>query len=689
MQITSRTCGTDFRINIFAFSMSSKKQEKSNPSAKKSIQQTKQSSDKGLLLWLAGVLLLTAIAFSPSLKNGFTNWDDNVYIGENDLIKSLKGDNIKKMFDTDNHVSLNYHPITILSLAIDYKLSGYHPKTYHITNLLFHLLNTALVFWFIFLLSNKKIMVAAIVALFFGIHPMHVESVAWISERKDVLYTFFFMGALVAYYNYLNAEGKNKIGLYVFILLLFLLSILSKAMAVVLPVVFLLIDYYKGRKFDIYVILEKIPFFLLSFVFGYMALRIQSEGAAIAKYETFTLLERLSFPAYGIIVYICKLFVPTHLSCFYPYPHLVDGHLPTLFYVCPLIIVLVFVLILWNLKKSNPARAGAFGFLFFSITIALVLQFISVGQVILAERYSYIPYIGLLFPIAMSYEWLQQQTDKKFSLYKQLSMPVFILFAIICAWLTFERTKVWKNSDVLWTDAIKKFPDSEAAYRNRGSYLINKKAYDLGEKKVGEMEIDRALEDFNISIHLNPNSAKVFTNRANIFGLKGRFDLALADYSKAIELDSTDEQTFFNRAVTYSMMKNFDKAIEDYNTAITMKPDFIAAKKSRAYAYVDIREYDKAITDLNEVILLDPSNANNYFYRGTALYNIGDFSKALADYTITLQLNPENSGAYFNRSMANRSLGKFTDALNDALKAQSLGFNVSADYINALKAKAR
>lgn len=669
--------------------MSNKKQEKLNSSAKKNVQQTKQGSDKNILLWLAGILLLTTIAFSPSLKNGFTNWDDNVYIGENDLIKSVKVDNIKKMFDTENHVSLNYHPITILSLAIDYKLSGYHAKTYHITNVLFHLLNTALVFWFIFLLSNKKIMVAVIVALFFGIHPMHVESVAWISERKDVLYTFFFMGALVAYYKYLDAEGKNKIGLYVFILILFLLSVLSKAMAVVLPVVFLLLDYYKGRKFDKYLILEKIPFLVLSFIFGSMALHIQSEGAAIAKYETFTLLERLSFPAYGIMVYIYKLFVPTHLSCFYPYPHLVDGHLPTLFYVCPLIIVLVFVLIFLSLKKNNPTGSVlAFGFLFFLITIALVLQFISVGQVILAERYSYISYIGLLFPIAMGYDWIQHQTDKKWSVYKQFTTPVLIVFAILCVWLTFERTKVWKNSDVLWTDAIKKFPDSEASYRNRGSYLINKKAYDLGEKKVGEMEIDRALEDFNISIHLNPNSAKVFTNRANIFGLKGRFDLALADYSKAIELDSTDEQTFFNRAVTYSMMKNFDKAIKDYTTAIIMKPDFTSAKKSRGYVYVDAREYDKAIVDLNEVIPLDPSNANNYFYRGTAFYNNGNFSKALEDYNTTLQLNPENSGAYFNRSMANKSLGKFKDALNDALKAKSLGFFVNEDYINDLKAKA-
>lgn len=185
------------------------KQEKK--ASKSAVPDTKQITNKILLFWLAGILLLTYIAFYPSLKNGFTNWDDNVYIGENALIKSLSGDNIKKMFNTENAVSNNYHPVTILSLAIDYKLSGYDPKTYHVTNLLFHLLNTALVFWFIFLLSGNKIVVASIVALFFGIHPMHVESVAWISERKDVLYTFFFMAALICYYKYIHYTGKTKI----------------------------------------------------------------------------------------------------------------------------------------------------------------------------------------------------------------------------------------------------------------------------------------------------------------------------------------------------------------------------------------------------------------------------------------------------------------------------------------------
>lgn len=672
--------------------MSNIKQGKSKPNqnlTKKVVPATKQGTNTPqvrlrspqVLLWLAGIILLTSIAFSPSLKNGFTNWDDNVYIGENALIKSLSGDNIKKMFNTENYVSNNYHPITILSLAVDYKISGYHPKTYHLTNLLFHLLNTALVFWFIFLLSGKKIEVAAIVALFFGIHPMHVESVAWISERKDVMYTFFFMAALIAYYKYIHTVEKNKFLLYGFILILFLLSILSKAMAVVLPLLLLLIDYYTGRKFNKYTILEKLPFFALSLLFGILASHIQS--GAIAKFETFTWLQRIGFASYGMINYIYNLFIPLNLSCFYPYPNLIEGRLPMIFYIAPFIVLGLFIVVFLSIKKN---KILAFGFLFFCITIALVLQFISVGQVIMADRYTYVSFIGLLFPIAMGYEWLQHQTEKKLELYKKISMLLLLLCVALSFWLTYERTKVWKNSDVLWTDAIQKYPSSEP-YRNRGSYLVNKAAYDLGEKRVGENEYDRALEDFNMSIKMSSINAKVYINRANIYGLKNQFNLALSDYSKAIELDKTDAQTFFNRAITYSIMKQFDKAAADYTTALSMQPGFAAAKENRAYVYVDNGNYEKAIADLNELIQLNSSNSIYYFYRGFAYFKMENIPAALADNTTAIQLNPDYSAAYFNRSVINKGLGKFKDALEDALKAQSLGYTIDTNYLNELKSK--
>ena len=667
--------------------MSSKKQKKEQlktSSPKIQNNRTGVPFYKNIYFVLVGILLITYIAYIPSLKNGFTNWDDNVYIAENDLIKDFSAKGIKKIFLLENHVSLNYHPITILSLALDYKIDGFNPKTYHVTNLLFHLLNTALVFWFIYLLSNKKLIVAAIVSLFFGIHPMHVESVAWIAERKDVLYTFFFMASLVMYLKYIESIGKKKVLLYCLIVLLYLLSLLSKAMAVVLPIVFILIDYYKGRNLDKSLVIEKIPFFVLSVCFGLLASNIQSEGAAIAKFDTFTTIQRLAFASYGMVNYLYNFFVPINLSCFYPYPNLVGENLPIIFYICPFIILAILILVYLSIKKNKDV---VFGFLFFCVTIVLVLQFISVGQVIMADRYSYVPYIGLLFPIAMQFDWLQNQSGNKLKVIKQFSVLLILISSILCVWLTYNRTKVWKNSDTLWTDAISKYPRAEAPYRNRGSYLINKEAHDKGQKQVGVMEIDRALSDFTISINISPTSAKVFTNRANVYGLKGRFDLALADYSSAIALDNTDEQTFYNRAVTYSMMKQYDKAIEDYNTAIAMKSDFTDAIKSRAYCYVDSKNYDNAIADLNAIVVIDSTNPINYFYRGVAYFNSGNAEKALEDNTKAIELNSNYRDAYFNRSVIYNTLGKYKNALEDALKAQSLGYGVSPEYIQQLQKK--
>ncbi len=631
------------------------------------------------LYFLAAVVVITFICYSGSLNNGWTNWDDNVYVAENPLVTSLSGDNVSSIFSTANHVSLNYHPITILSLAIDYHFSEYSAHTYHFTNLLFHLFNTALVFWFIFLLSGRRTEVAAIVALFFGIHPMHVESVAWISERKDVLYAFFFMASLIVYLRYLESEGRKQLLLYTAAIALFLLSILSKAMAVVLPVVLLLIDYYKERKIDKRMILEKLPFFALSILFGILASNIQSQEA-IAKFETFTLFQRFMFAAYGLIMYIFQLVLPLNLCNFYPYPVLMNGSLPILYYAAPVIALGLFVLVWLSMKRS---RLLAFGFAFYVVTVALVLQFVSVGQVIMADRYSYVPYIGLLFPVAMGYEALKKQSSERLALLKQAALPLLVVCAALCAYLTFERCKVWKNSDTLWTDAIAKYPNSEP-YRNRGSYLVNKAGYDKGEKVVGENEYDRALEDFNVSIAMNPNNAKVFTNRANIYGLKGQFEKALADYSKAIELSQTDEQTYFNRAITYSIMKQFDKAIEDYNNVLKLKPGLMSAKQNRAYVMIDNNMAGNAIADLDELIKYNPNNPDYYFYRGLALNRMNNNAAALKDYDRAIQLKPDNGNAYFNRSVVNKMLGNIPAAQADAQKAGSLGYKVEESYLKEL-----
>jgi tetratricopeptide (TPR) repeat protein len=631
-----------------------------------------------VLLRIALILIATFITYSPALKNGFTNWDDNVYIGENNYIKSLSSDNIKAIFDTKTNVSLNYHPLTILSLAIDYKLSGYNPRTYHFTNLFFHLLNTTLVFLFVYLLSNKNLLIPTITSIAFAIHPMHVESVAWVSERKDVLYVFFFLLSLIGYLKFLNSE-KNKPFFYILTLLLFVFSCLSKAMAVVLPMILFLIDYFLKRKISTKTMLEKMPFLVIAFYYGWIALKVQSQGA-ISDFEIFTWVQRISFTSYGFLFYIVKFFVPINLSCYYPYPNHENVALPIIYYLAPFVVLMLTGAIAYSAKKS---RVLIFSYLFYFFAVALVLQFISVGQVITADRYSYLAYVGIAFPIAFGLNSIYTVEKNK---YKKIILPALVLVAIVFSIITYNRIQVWKNGDTLWSDAISKYPHAET-YRNRGSYLVNKPAYDLGIKSVGENEYDRALIDFNNSVALSQKNPKVFTNRANIFGLRGMFNEALQDYIAAIKLDSTDAQTYFNQGVTYGFMKDFTNSVKSYSRALVLQPTLTKAKFNRAYDLINAEKYQEAIVDLDDLLKVELNNADYYYYRGYAYLKMNKWQEALADHNASLAINPNNANVNFNRSIINNTIGNFKEALEDALNAQKMGYAVDPNYILELSKK--
>ena len=214
-------------------------------------------ADRNLLFMVLGLLLVTFIVFSPTFSNEFTNWDDDLYVANNPLVKTLDGATIANIFDLESFVGGNYHPVTILTLNFNYQMTGLDPISYQVTNVLLHLLNTFLVFLFIYRLTKRKKEVALICAVLFALHPMHVESVSWMAERKDVLYTAFFMGGLLTYLRYRKTGKWADLG---WTLLLFVLSGLSKPAAVVFPVVLFLIDYYKKAEWKMKLVAEKVPF---------------------------------------------------------------------------------------------------------------------------------------------------------------------------------------------------------------------------------------------------------------------------------------------------------------------------------------------------------------------------------------------------------------------------------------------
>src|SRR6185436_18935361 len=368
------------------------------PSPKKPISQKKVFKE---WYWLIGIIVLTFIVFFPTLDNALTNWDDPTYLNENPLIKSLSSSNIKRIF-SEIYFS-NYQPLHIFSYAIEYHFYKLNPHGYHATSVVMHLIATGLVCWFIWALTEISF-IALVTALLFGIHPLHVESVAWAAERKDLLYAIFFLASLVAYIRYIKANQKIKY--LVYCLLFFILSIMSKAMATSLVPVLFLLDYYFGRKFNVRVFIEKIPFLFIAVGFGLYSIHASAETGSIST-QVFNLFQRILIANFNLLAYVTKLIVPFNLSAYYPYPENAVRDFPIYFYIAPLIVALLFILIIRSVKKTKIFffTAG-----FFVACIFLVLQLLPVGPAIMAERYSYLSSIGLFLLIAFL---LQQLIEKK------------------------------------------------------------------------------------------------------------------------------------------------------------------------------------------------------------------------------------------------------------------------------------
>lgn len=498
-------------------------------------------------LLLLGLIVITIIIYFKSLNNQLTTWDDKNYITENKDIRTLHGDSvnytIKKTFSS--YVMGNYHPLTMLSYCMEYAKYKLNPKPYHVTNLVIHLFNTLLVFAFIWLLTKQQ-WVAFITSLLFAIHPMHVESVAWVSERKDVLYTFFYLSALCVYLIYLNKE-KTKWIWYLGMFILFILGLLSKAMTVSLPIAFFAIDFFLGRKINWKVALEKLPFIIFSLIFGFIAIEAQKAIHAIGD-ANYNFLDRILFSSYGLIMYLWKIVAPVNLSCFYDYPIKEDGMYPFIFYVAPLILFTIAFLIYKSLRFGKDI---AFGFGFFLITIVLVLQILPVGAAIIADRYTYLPYIGIFFVLA---RWINSVIEDPSKKAKALKLPMIAgitIFSILFCYLTVQRCKIWHDSIVLWNDVIEKFDNIPKAFNGRGDAYTIAKQY------------DKAITDLNRAIQLKSDYYEAYYNRGLAYYYLGKHEESIKDYTSAIKYNPELAVAYYNRAGTYFTIQKFSLALED------------------------------------------------------------------------------------------------------------------------------
>ncbi len=656
------------------------------------------------------IALLTIIVYLPALKNQFTNWDDQAYAINYPLYKNFTLSSIKEMFfSSDPHLRYwmgNYHPLTMLTLAINHQMFQKDgkpvPWIFILTNILLHAINTILVFLIIFRLSKNNFISLA-VALLFGVHTLHVESVAWIAERKDVLYTLFYLWSLLIYIKYVN---KNKLSLYLVSLFLFILSLLSKGQAVSLALSIILIDiFYKRRIFSLKVVAEKLPYLILALIFGLIAIEAQKNSSALQTSDMYPLFKRIGIASYAYAVYLFKLFLPIHLSAIYPYPDIVHKTIPFYYYLFAIVdLAVLWLMYLWYRRGR---MLPALGIAFFTVNIAFLLQLIPVGSAIYADRYTYIPSIG--FYLTISY-FLTKIKEKKSS----VAISILAAYSLLLIFLTISRIKVWHDSKSLWTDTIAKTPKAVVAWNNLGSVISEeaKAAKEKGridrsiilyrqaiehynkaiERKpdyssafynraVSEYEIGRALndtdlvwkaiDDLNNAITVKLDFKEAFLQRGVAYDWLNKLALAYNDYKRVLELDPHNTKVLINMGIYYGKKQMYDTAIAYFNRALKKDPTMAEALSNRGLAYMLKGNLDSALKDFNKAISLDSSKASTFYNRSLVYIRKKQYPKALADLNKAIQLMPNNPEFYFVRGNVYLTIKRTADACkNYSLAAQ-------------------
>jgi len=626
--------------------------------------------------WLpvALVFAVTCLSFLPALSAGFV-WDDRGTILNNLEFRGLAPARLRWMF-TAFHMG-HYQPLNWLTLALDCLVWGLRPFGYHLTNLLLHALNAVLFYALIQAFLRREHAFrenadslrfrwcCAVGALVFAVHPLRVESVAWVTERRDVLSGTFYLLALIAYLRLADAGGapaRRKRLLPV--LLFFVLSLLAKAWAVTLPVVLAVLDAYPLRRLRLSragserenappwrgPLLEKVPFLVIALVFAGLALFAQSRRAMDLAPDH-TALERVMQACYGLCFYLWKTLVPLRLSPLY----LLDSSFNPwqVRYVLCALAVAALTLCLLALRRRWPWALTAW--VCYAVIVSPVLGFAQSGEQIAADRYTYLSCLpfGVLAAAACCGLWVVQPNVERRLPGGRLVAPAVAAVLGVCCVLTFRQTRVWRDEITLWRHAVHCDSTNYVAYSNRGG----------ARKDAGDLP--GALADFTEAIRLNPKYVNAYNNRGNVRKDLGDLQGALADYTAAIELDPRCLGAYNNRGNIRQTRGDLAGALADYTAAIELDPASATAHNNRGNLRRMQGDPAGALADYTAALTLDPAHADAYVNRGVLFQAQGKQAEALADYDTAIRLAPSNAFAYNNRGNVRRAQGAVPAALAD------------------------
>ena len=651
------------------------------------------------------IIIVTAFVYSFSLNNEATNWDDDKYIGDNPLLRTFDKETVSKMFFSDDpgekYFMGNYHPLTMLTLNMNYQIAELGangkvlPYTFIMINIALHLMSVFLVYLVFSQLFTKRLY-PIVISLLFGIHTLHVESVTWIAERKDVLYTMFYFLSLYCYILY---KKRQKVMFCILSIIIFIISALSKGQAVSLTVTLFLIDYFftdeellRDKKYFISLDfwktqINKIPFFIISMVFGLISVEAQAVSTALAETDQYEVYQRIAFGSNGFLQYILRFILPVKLACLYPYPDILNRTVPVLYWLTVPVFIAVILLNFFMYKKD---KIFTFGLLFFIFNIALLLQFIPVGSAMYADRYSYIPSVGLSVLLAYVIDLL----INKYKNSEKTLYGIFAVYAIMLCVMTINREKVWQNSRTLWSDCVEKYPEAVIGWNNLGSYINMMADSTLKKKDDSEYLKNKklAIDCFTQGIKNKPDYTHAFYNRGlaenDVFELTSDTlyeKSALNDFSKALTYDLNFAPAFQSRAEIYDLYSErftninkdsctfyFALALNDFNRALELNPNLYDVYVNRGVAYGKYGDFNRSIEDFNKYLERFPENASAYSNRGLAYNGLKQYDLALQDFAKSVELDSLNEGAFFNRAITYRTLGE-----NDQKKRK--------DYINLAK----
>jgi tetratricopeptide (TPR) repeat protein len=585
---------------------------------------------------LGTILLLFFIVFRHLFSANFISWDDPEYVTANiDVVEF----NFKNLI-TNFYVG-NYHPLTMLNYGVDYLLFKNSPKGYHIENIIWHFLNVVALLLLCRKLKLQTIQIFFVLSVF-AFHPLQLESIAWVSERKNLLYGFFFFIGLVQYFNY---REKNQTKFLIFTYVFFVLSLLSKPSAVTFPIVIALVDYFIFKKSTKSILINCIGFIVFSIATGLITIYAQDEARFLLNsHSNYSFINKVGIFGYGLMHYILKFILPINLSAFYSYPDDVSSLvLPGILTVLLFISLITFIIY----KKQYLVLLWL---LFFFFNIILVLQIFPFGDAIAADRYMYIPIVGLALLIVY--------------LLPKISNHLFFSLVIVVALssASFARSALWKNSLPLFLNVLESNPNS---------FIANNS---LGVEYMDKNDTTNAIKYLNKTIELYPKSYKAYYNRGLYFGKYKYYDKAILDLSKSIEI-SGYYKAYIARANAHYLLHNYKAAISDAQEVLKLDSQNYKALVVLANSYDDLNQLNDAMEFYNKAIYVNEKDPTIYLRRAILFGKLQQYDRCIFDLDKCISLNSNYGEAFYWRGVAKVNLNQ--NPCHDFQTGSTLGFDAA------------